>query len=291
MSKAIVKAGYVCNNNCIFCHSNPKKRYDLCSLRDIERKVKKLHDNGIKEIYVSGGEPLIDKNILNIIEIIKKQGMRFGLISNLRMLSNKKLANELAGKGLSYVHTTLLGPNSRIHDAITRTPGSFNQTIRGIKNTLNNKIRMDINCVVIKQNINFLKEIVSLASDIGVKSLRFSFVEPITSEDKHVPRISLAARRIEEAIKNSKSGIKIGFDSIPLCLSASYDSYRENLITKNIGYISECYETEIFPADYGNKIKPKRCISCKRRNECEGVFEKYIEIYGDKELKPFNKAD
>ena len=287
MNKAIIKINTVCNNSCIFCHSRPKKKIEGGSTAKTLRKISNLKEKKINTIYLSGGEPLASQDFQKIVSFIEKNKIKFGLITNCRLFSYKKNVESLKEKGLVYVHTSLLGSNSKIHNSITRTPGSFQQTLKGIKNVIHEKIELDVNCVVINQNLDDLGRIVKLADKLGVKKLRFSFVEPLTSKDSYVPKISLVAGKIRDLIKENKTQLKIVFDSLPLCQTKGIEKNRENLLTKNIVYMSEYYENCFFPTDKGNKIKPNKCNHCKKKNKCEGIFEKYLEIYGDSELVPF----
>lgn len=283
MSKAIVKICSECNNNCVFCHTKPKKD-KLGSLENTLEKIKLLKNKGVDTIYLSGGECLINPEFYLIVDEILKQKLKFGLITNSRMLSSKELIATLVSKGLVYVHTSLHGPKD-IHDKLTMVPNSFDQTIAGIINIIDSGIELDVNCVVVKQNLPYLSDVAQILTKVGAPSIRYSFVEPLSSKDEYIPRIKDVAEKIKFLIESSN--IDVFFDSLPLCLTKDFETHRFNLLTKGIEYISEYYEQGVFKADYGDKMKPHKCDTCVKKDICEGVYSLYLDIYGDDELVPF----
>lgn len=283
-TSSIIKITTECNNNCVFCHSEPKKSIDGGSDINTFKKVHQLKEKGVKAIFLSGGDPFLNPKILTLIKYIKKQGLDFGLITNCRYLANKKNFDVLKDLGLKYVHTTLLGPTARVHDAITRTPQSFDQAVEGMKHVINAGIPLEINYVVIKHNLDHMKETADFLESIHAPHIRFSFVEPLDISNKYIPRVRDVASRVTELITTNTRSIQIKFDNMPMCLTRDIEEHRQNLMIENIMFMSEYYEDFIYPSDAGNKIKTERCNGCTLRTQCEGLYKKYIEIYSDDEL-------
>ena len=69
---------------------------------------------------------------------MKKPGAEVALLTNCRLFSNEKYINKLVeARPVRFkVVTTLYGHNSILHDNITKTPGSFQQQINGIRNLI-----------------------------------------------------------------------------------------------------------------------------------------------------------
>ena len=97
-----------------------------------------------------------------------------------------------------------------LHDFLTRSQGSFNQTIQGIKNIKKHRVPIITNTVVTKPNYRYLPEIAKLLVKLGVNQFQLAFVHPIGNAYKNfdsiVPRISLAAPYIHR-------GLQIGIDA------------------------------------------------------------------------------
>lgn len=282
MSKAILKITSGCNNNCIFCHTFPKKAYTDPSIEEIESKIDSANSLDIDTILLSGGEPTIRKDFQEIINLIISKGLKFGLNTNARMLSYDHISKFMLSKGLVFAHLSLHG-KKEMHDNLTRDKGSFDQTMKAISN-LDKKCYILVNCVVNSVNVDSLKEVVDLVKDFSLK-LKFTFVEPIDNK-QIIPDIKYASENVKKAIDYAKSnGLEAYLDCFPLCLVVDYEDRISNLKTEGIEYMSEIYDTHFHEVDVGNKEKMSFCEDCQSLNQCEGVYKRYLEMFGEHTLK------
>jgi len=82
------------------------KESDVLSDEEIVRFVRIAHRHGLRKVRITGGEPLVRKNIIQMVSSIKKTGIRdLSLTTNGIMLS--KLAGELKQAGLDRVNISL----------------------------------------------------------------------------------------------------------------------------------------------------------------------------------------
>jgi len=97
-----------CNFNCVFCHregvyESPKT---LMSHAEIERVVRVLMRFGVDSVKLTGGEPMLRHDILEIVERLGRLGLR-----DLSMTTNgtrlPRLAGELRRRGLKRVNISL----------------------------------------------------------------------------------------------------------------------------------------------------------------------------------------
>ena len=86
-----------CNSICPMCSiwQTPSKLKDELTLEDIEIIFKDLKSYGVKHVFLQGGEPLLRKDIIQIIELLIDIGLYPTLITN-GLLLNDKIANILA---------------------------------------------------------------------------------------------------------------------------------------------------------------------------------------------------
>ena len=79
-----------CPNNCIFCSSNSNyDRKDMVDFETFKNTVNFFRDNGgIKEVSLSGGEPLLHPQIIEIIEFCKAKNIYVTLYTSGIMLNN-----------------------------------------------------------------------------------------------------------------------------------------------------------------------------------------------------------
>lgn len=72
-----------CNMKCIYCHNEGNTKISSLSLDDIELLVSNTLDLGLKQVRLTGGEPLIHKNIIDICKMLKeKYNLKVGVNTN-----------------------------------------------------------------------------------------------------------------------------------------------------------------------------------------------------------------
>jgi cyclic pyranopterin phosphate synthase len=147
---------------------------DILSLEEIERVVKVAAKRGIKSVRLTGGEPLVRKGVVGLIESIANTPG----IENISMTTNgvllPSMADDLRRAGLNRVNISLDTLDEAQFRQITRV-GSLQQTLDGIDAALEAGFNpVKINAVAVKSlNQDFL-EFAKLSID---KPLHVRFIE------------------------------------------------------------------------------------------------------------------
>jgi len=290
-----LKTGFVCNNNCVFCAQAHKKHLGNKTTEQIKIEINasaKRCDN----IVFTGGEATIRKDIIELVKYAKEQGYsKIQLQSNCRMLSYMPFVVKLIKAGVNIFNPAVHGYNANTHDSLTRTKGSFDQTIKAIKNlrSLSKDLCILTNTVVVKQNYLYLEEIANLLIDLKVNQFQFAFVHPIGNAlenfEKVVPRIKDLIPYVHKGLKAGISaGVPCFAEALPYCHMQGF----EDCISDRFEPVTEIQDHDIFILTYkevrqrDDKLKSKKCKKCKYNEQCEGTWKEYIEFYGDEELKP-----
>lgn len=71
-----------CNQKCPMCSIPVRKPHKEMNLEEIENVFRKLRKFGAKEVFLQGGEPLLRKDIFEIMLLLKKLGFSQHLVSN-----------------------------------------------------------------------------------------------------------------------------------------------------------------------------------------------------------------
>lgn len=141
-----------CNLRCNYCMPEEGiqllKHEDILSFDEIIEVVHEAVLSGINKVRITGGEPLVRKNI---IHLVKQIGAIEG-ITDLAMTTNglllSKYATELSKAGLKRVNISLDTINSEKYREITRI-GSVEKVISGIQAAKDAGLNpIKINCVV-----------------------------------------------------------------------------------------------------------------------------------------------
>ena len=174
-----------CNLHCKHCYqagaSQPEMDFDL--IRGVVGEISHMLQDW-QEAYdlefspsfnVTGGEPFLRADFLNILEEMTGAGFDCYVLSNGTIITAER-AQALAGLGVKGVQISLEGP-AEIHDEI-RGRGSFAASIRGIQNLLEAGVEVSVNATLSRFNAGASIELVRLAASLGVARLGCSRLVP-----------------------------------------------------------------------------------------------------------------
>lgn len=291
-----IKTGFLCNNNCRFCVQAHKKHLGNRPTEAIKRGLKEARKR-CDEVVFTGGEVTIRKDFFELVGYAKKVGYPLIQIqSNARMFSSLEFCKKTIDAGASGFGPALHGYCAEQHDFLTRSPGSFAQTVRGIQNLKKLGQQVITNSVVVKSNYRNLPELAKLLVKLKVDQFQFAFVHPMGNAWKYydsiVPVMSLAAPYIRKGLQRGiDAGVMVMAEAMPYCMMKGYEKY-----------VSERFipETEIIDGDYviddykrarikESKAKSPQCKKCRYEIVCEGPWKEYPERKGLMEFKPTTK--
>lgn len=182
-----VSLTYECNNHCGWCYtaSNLSER-KLLFPEEMERETLDLILSlGVKKVILIGGEPTTHPDLPRVVREISEREVVVGLISNGRKLRDCSFVEELFDSGLTYATISVCGSNQETHDSVTGVPGSFYQTLEGIRQSCSEGLKVATNTVIAKNNINNLEEIVDLFVDGQVREMTFNVCGVCVSEESN----------------------------------------------------------------------------------------------------------
>lgn len=154
-----------CPQNCRYCY-NKNRNGKLLNTAEIKQLIQELKKMGVFWLGFTGGEPLLNKDI---VEIIKSVGddcaiKLFTTGSNL----TEQLATELKKAGLLYVSISLDHWEEEKHDRIRGYKGAFRTALRAIDLFKSIGVHVSVSAVLSKEMLQgnqvqeFLKFLISL---------------------------------------------------------------------------------------------------------------------------------
>jgi MoaA/NifB/PqqE/SkfB family radical SAM enzyme len=191
-----------CNLKCKFCGIWRSKEVEKLSTEEIKDMVDKVDELGICYISITGGEPLLRKDIEEIADYISRKGIMVGLTTNGTLLTDKRA--EKIAKSFDYVRISVHG-TEEAHDYITGEEGTYKRVIENIKNltsTKDRKARIGINFVITTEGQSDIEKLY----DYAINHLNVDFVSfiPVNiSEDLEI-KDNIAYGGIYETIKGLK---------------------------------------------------------------------------------------
>lgn len=140
-----------CNERCVHCYIPNKYKKNMMDSSLFYRIIEEGRNLNIIHVTLSGGEPLLHKDIVDFLKKCRELDLSVNLLSNLTLLTDD-IISEMKKNPLLSVQTSLYSMDYLIHDSITRLNGSFEKTKNGILKLCSNGIPVQISCPIIKQN-------------------------------------------------------------------------------------------------------------------------------------------
>ncbi|MFH1691151.1 MAG: radical SAM protein [Candidatus Omnitrophota bacterium] len=162
-----------CNNHCMFCLDQDAQNNSFISKTKVVNTLQKaLPLLKVKRVVLSGGEPTIHPDFLEIIKLSKKMGYEhIQVITNGRMFSYKSFLEETIDSGLKEITFSFHGHNAKTHDRLTQAEGSFYEALAGLRNALHFKQKnliISIDIVLNKLNVKYLYHMLKFFMHLGV---------------------------------------------------------------------------------------------------------------------------
>ena len=179
-----------CNLRCVYCM--PKEgvpcltHEEILSFEEIKKIAKAAKNLGVRNIKLTGGEPLVRKNMVRLVESLRKEvGMEQVTLTTNGVLL-KEMAQELKDAGITGINVSLDTIDPKKYAEITRRD-CLPAVLEGIKTCMDVCIPVKINCVPIREfNSENLISIANLAKQYPI-SVRFIEMMPIGYGKNYAP--------------------------------------------------------------------------------------------------------
>lgn len=170
-----------CNLKCEHCHLGcPSKRSILSKPAALER-VETLAKNGVETLLLTGGEPLLNPYLYNIIERAKTHNMDVALLTN-GTLIDRTTAERLAKANPTTVQISIDGLHE-LHDHI-RGRGTFNRIEQAIDNLKAADILPLMKLTITSSNIDSIDDVITYCRSQNLR-LNLSLAQEIGSVENN----------------------------------------------------------------------------------------------------------
>lgn len=168
-----------CNLNCIHCRCDASMEAGQGDFTTAE--AKKLIDDiasyAQPVVVLSGGEPLLRKDIFEIAAYGSSKGLRMCMATN-GTLINDQICKQMKQSGIRIVSLSLDGSTAAIHDNFRQQKGAFAGTLRGIEFLKKHQIPFLINSSFTKRNQEDIPNVYSLAKKLGATAWYMFMIVP-----------------------------------------------------------------------------------------------------------------
>ena len=157
------KLTYKCNLQCKMCPFWQRPSGDS-SIEQEKAILRQIYASGVCGIAFEGGEPLLRKDLAEILAFSRSLPLHTSLVTNGTLLESRidKIAPFINGA----VYVSLDGLE-KTHDTIRGVNGCFRKAVRGIMAS-REKVSVTINTTIMAENIHEIEDLVKLANELDV---------------------------------------------------------------------------------------------------------------------------
>lgn len=201
-----------CNLKCIHCYipEELKKSLGELSFEEICRVLDEIFESGCIWLQLTGGEPLLRHDFLDIYRYAKSKGFLISIFTNGTLIT-PKFINCLKELPPYCVEISLHSLTKKTYESITRHPGSFQKCIQGINMLVDAGIPVKIKTILMIANKEEIVDMAEYAHRLGVEYQVFSGIIPKLDGSKDPCLLRVSPEDVTNLINiiNTNSGKQI----------------------------------------------------------------------------------
>jgi cyclic pyranopterin phosphate synthase len=316
-----VSIGAVCNNNCIFCMEEDREAREVNNGAMTPERVRWILEEhrGAEEVCFTSGEPTTRPELPQFVAWARELSYRrISIMTNGRRLSHFPYAVALAKSGMNRFYVSIHGHTKKLHEGLTRTPQSFEQTVAGLDSIAKLKrygIDLHTSTVVTDRNLPHMLDIYRFLRGHGVDQVVFNVMQANGRANTYFeiifPRyadIAAGFRAFLDAVGEPRPPAFLV--DIPLCTTEAIPDFNRGYVEKyrhfdldtHAGFEPEKKDERaqkgrgqglvlVTRADLDDDQRDKRaeCARCKYESVCEGVWRNYLKRNGWDEMQPVER--
>ncbi|MBU0994205.1 MAG: heme b synthase [Proteobacteria bacterium] len=189
-----------CNLSCVHCRAAAQlEPYE----GELDTKASLILLDQIAQVgkpivILTGGEPLLRKDIFEIASYGTGKGLRMVMAPNGTLIT-KDSAGKMAESGIKRISISIDGATKERHDRFRGVKGAFDGALQGIAHAKEAGIEFQINTTITKANLSEIPEILSLAEKLGAVAHHIFLLVP-TGRGKYIIDQAIDAMEYEDTL-------------------------------------------------------------------------------------------
>ena len=191
---------YRCNERCIHCYLDHDDHGEM-NTAEIKGLLDQMADAGVFFLTISGGEIMMRKDFFEILEHAHARTFSIKLKTN-GVLIRKKEAERIRALGVESVQISVYSHRAEVHDAITKMPGSFRQTIEAVRLLRTVGLHVTMANVLMVQNAQDYPGVRALANELGAQCTLDPTITPMMDGDRSILELNVDKAALREVFRD-----------------------------------------------------------------------------------------
>src|SRR5712691_5111599 len=191
---------YRCNERCIHCYLDHDDHGEMTTA-EIKGLLDQMAEAGVFYLTISGGEILMRRDFFELLEYARARTFSVKLKTN-GVLIREKEAARLRALGVDYVQISIYSHRPEVDDAITKMPGSLEQSIRGMRLLRQQGIHVIMANVWMRQNALDYPGVKALAAELGAQFMLDPTVTPMMDGERSILNLNVDEAALREVFRN-----------------------------------------------------------------------------------------
>lgn len=281
-------------------------------MEEVLRSVDQGLANGLSEMVLSGGEPTLHADFVPVVGELARRGIKIGVLTTAERFSDPEFLRQVlsaAPAGQLRVLSALHSFDPGVHDGITRSPGSQQRTLAGLRQLSEAGVSLTVKHLVTAPTVHALPDFASAFLETFPPKVRLLFChidyqgEAYRNRERLAvpfsesrPRLESALDRVLEAARKTgtwSAEARVRVRDTPLCAvdSRYWPFFRSQASLRLAVYNDPA--TRAPKRDVANSSGPffRECEGCPVRAQCPGTWLSAESVLGPGFLPGFPKKE
>jgi radical SAM protein len=169
-----------CAYACVHCRADAMHTPDPNELSTEEALclIDRLADFGSPILIFTGGDPMMRKDLYELIAYATQKGLRCSLTPTATALPTTARLEKARDAGIRRIALSLDAPRPGIHDSFRQVKGSWQRTMDILHHAQDVGISVQVNTTVARHNVDILEEMIPFLQEVGAVQWSLFFLVP-----------------------------------------------------------------------------------------------------------------
>lgn len=169
-----------CAYACVHCRADAQHQRNPNELTTEEayQLIDRLADFGHPILIFTGGDPMMRRDLFDLIAYATQKGLRCSLTPTATALPTVERLQKAKEAGIRRIALSLDAPRPEVHDDFRKVPGSWQRTMDILHRAQDVGLSVQVNTTIAKHNADVLPEMVPFIEDVGAVQWSLFFLVP-----------------------------------------------------------------------------------------------------------------